>query len=107
MNINTVGLVFFLLIVAVGCASTPETDSRQAAEQVQATEVAEVADVAEAGDEEVLDPNEVICKKIRKTGTRQKTKVCATRAQWDESAANASRLTEEMQARPQYGNPQN
>lgn len=107
MNINTVGLVFFLSIVAVGCASTPETSSAPVADQVEATDVAEDAAVAQAGDEVVLDPNEIICKKIKKTGTRQTSKVCATRAQWDESSAGATRTTEDMQARPNYGRPTN
>jgi len=104
MKINTFGLVFLLLVVAVGCASTPEADDRQAADEVQSTEVAQVAEVS---DEVVLDPNEIICKKIQKTGSRQSTKMCATRAQWEESAANARLSTEQMQARPQYGRPSN
>ncbi len=104
MKINTFGLVFFLLVVAVGCASTPEADDRQVADEVQATDVAQVAEV---GDEVVLDPNEIICKKIQKTGSRQSTKMCATRAQWEEAAANAKLMTEEMQARPNYGRPTN
>ena len=58
---------------------------------------------AAAADEEYLDPNEEICKRIRKTGTRQTSKGCATRRQWELSEQQAQDATKKMQQRPQQG----
>ena len=75
-----------------------ETKTAQGSETPQVTKAAEGAD-AEAED----DPNEWICKRVQKTGTRFKTKMCGTRAQWEESEKNAKDTTEKMKSRPQYG----
>jgi len=73
MNIKTAGFALIAAFVISGCASTGEADNQQAdqgAEKAQSTSKAP------------KDPNEVICKMIKKTGTSIKSKVCGTRAEW-------------------------
>ena len=108
MNLKCLCFTLVMILLAAGCAGTPATDG-QAAAPVEATESVKSAgdaasvEVAQAAEEEVLDPNEEICKRIRKTGTRQTTKVCATRREWELTAERAREATEKMQQRPQQG----
>ncbi|RZV33627.1 MAG: hypothetical protein EX272_14530 [Chromatiales bacterium] len=98
--------VLTTILLIGGCAGTTATDSQTAAAAapVEATDSAKSSgEVAQAAEEEVLDPHEVICKRIRKTGTRQSSKVCATRREWELSAERAREATEKMQQRPQHG----
>ena len=46
------------------------------------------------------DDNRVICKSEAKTGTRQKTRICMTRAQWDDIREQNQRDLKEMSDRP-------
>lgn len=111
MNFRCMCCALLAALFLAGCAGSPSTDDQAsaAAAPVAATDSGKDAgdsgstEMAKAADEEVLDPDEVICKRIRKTGTRQTSKVCATRRQWEESAARARESTEKMQRRPQQG----
>ena len=44
------------------------------------------------------DPNETICKREKMTGSLIGDKVCMTRKEWDEQAADAKKETEHMQS---------
>jgi len=92
MDIKTVVFAFIVAAVTYGCASTMDTDSNEA---IQDT------DTVQASGSETYDPDEVTCKRIAKTGSRFKTKVCATNAEWEASEEHAQNATEEMQRRPQ------
>jgi len=100
MNIKTVGFAFMVVAATSGCASTMDTDTQKT---IEGTETVQAADTVQATGSESYDPDEVTCKKVTKTGTRFKTKVCATNAEWKASAEYAENVVEEMQSRPQYG----
>ena len=104
MQLKFMCFVVATILLVAGCAGTTATDGQTAAAPVESTEAAKSSgEVAQAAEEEVLDPNEQICKRIRKTGTRQTSKVCATRREWELSAERARDATEKMQQRPQQG----
>ncbi len=106
MKLKFMCFVVATILLVAGCAGTTATDGQTAAAAapVEATETEKATgEVAETAEEEVLDPNEEICKRIRKTGTRQTSKVCATRREWELSAERAREATEKMQQRPQQG----
>mgnify|MGYP001812513608 CR=1 FL=1 len=97
MNIKRVGFAFIVIAMTVGCASTLDTESQktiQGTDTVQGTEPVQVAGT------EAYDPDEITCKRIAKTGTRVKSKVCATNAEWKASEEYAQKATKEMQRRP-------
>ena len=47
------------------------------------------------------DDNRIICKSEAKTGTRQKTRTCYTKAQWDKIREQNQRDVRELIDRPQ------
>jgi len=106
MNFKSMCIILMSILLVAGCATTSATDGQaaSAAAPAEATDSVKDTDtMAQAAEETVLDPNEEICKRIRKTGTRQTSKVCATRRQWELSAERAQEATEKMQQRPQQG----
>ncbi|MDH3620033.1 MAG: hypothetical protein OER91_04025 [Gammaproteobacteria bacterium] len=111
MNLKLICFSFLSILLLAGCNATTTTKADDAAaaapEQVNEPEKdtaeAEAVEVAEVTEGQELDPNEEICKRIRKTGTRQRSKVCATRREWELSAERAKEETEKMQRRPQHG----
>lgn len=122
MNIKVASLAFVAVVVTSGCASTTDIyaqETVQATEVVQATDALEAGDVVQAAatldaidalevaDQKAYDPDAVTCRRITKTGSRFKTKVCATNAEWRASAERAADITGQMQDRPQYGGPEN
>ena len=96
MNIKTMGFAFIVLSVTFGFAATADTDAQETV-QAQSTET------AQSTDNDSYDPDEITCKRIAKTGTRFKTKVCATNREWEQSAERAQDTTEKLQRRQQYG----
>ena len=48
-----------------------------------------------------VDDNQIICKSEAKTGTRQKTRTCLTKAQWDKIREQNQRDVRELIDRPQ------
>ncbi|MGI9235259.1 MAG: hypothetical protein ACR2RD_16625 [Woeseiaceae bacterium] len=112
MNIKRVVFAFMVVAVTFGCASTMDTESQKTAQDtdtvqgtdtVQDTDTVEGADTVQAADSEAYDPDEVTCKRIAKTGTRFKSKVCATNAEWKASEEYAQKATADMQQKPQPG----
>ncbi len=100
MNIRTTGYAIIVLSVTFGCAGTGNTDRQktvQGVDKVQSTETIQDTD------NDSYDPDEVTCKRITKTGTRFKTRVCATNREWKASEDAAEHTTEELQRRPQHG----
>ncbi len=100
MNIRTTGYAIVVLSVTFGCAGTGNTDRQktvQGVDKVQSTET------IQGTKNDSYDPDEVTCKRITKTGTRFKTRVCATNREWKTSEEFAVRATEKMQQRPQQG----
>ena len=100
MNIKAVSFALIVISVTSGCASTVDTDRQKT---VQSTETVQGPQIVQGTNSDSYDPDEVTCRHIAKTGTRFKTKVCATNRQWKESDENASGVTEKMLARPQQG----
>ena len=49
------------------------------------------------------DPDRVICKSIKKTGTRLRENVCATARDWEESERHGEEATKEYQRRAWHG----
>jgi hypothetical protein len=106
MNIKVVIFAIIVLFVTSGYAGAAEKDKQKTAQEtktVQGTETAQATETAQGTDDEAEDPDEWICKRVQKTGTRFKTKMCGTRAQWEESERNAKDTTELMRNRPQQG----
>ena len=100
MSIRVIGLVSVVLAMLAACATTPETvaDSDEVAQ-----ELVDPSETAQASAIEPGDPDEVICKRVQKTGTRFKEKVCATREQWANSEQYGRDTTRELQSRPIKG----
>ena len=106
MNIKLVMLTIFVFFMTSVWASAVDADKKKHAESkepVQDKEVVLATETAQATDEEAEDPDEWICKRIQKTGTRFKSKMCGTRAQWEESERQAKESTEKMRNRPTQG----
>ncbi|MCP4048109.1 MAG: hypothetical protein GY732_19210 [Gammaproteobacteria bacterium] len=104
MNIKAVVFAIIVIFVVSGDASASAGDTEKQ-ESVQETKTVQGSETALATEtaEDAEDPNEWICKRVQKTGTRFKTKMCGTRAQWEESERKAKDVTEQMRNRPQYG----
>jgi hypothetical protein len=75
----TLGLPLIVLLSA--CAGTTDTNSNQ---QQVASRAA-------------VDPNEVTCKNIIKTGTRIGTRVCKTNQTWEQERRDSREATERIQ----------
>ena len=78
MKTKAISVLLISAFTVLGCASGPATEGDEP-EQVAAVEQEQAASRSEK------DPNELICKKIKKTGSMLKTKVCATREEWERS----------------------
>ena len=100
MNIRTTGYAIIVLSVTFGCAGTANTDRQKT---VQGVDIVQGTETIQGTDNDSYDPDEVTCKRITKTGTRFKSKVCATNREWKASEESAQRATEEIQRRPQHG----
>ncbi|MEJ2603151.1 MAG: hypothetical protein P8172_07625 [Gammaproteobacteria bacterium] len=100
MNIRICGAALLLATLAAGCAATTDTQSVDAVMAAENTADATVAmaDRAEAGSG---DPDEMVCKVEKQTGSRIRRKVCATREQWERTEEYAQEATEKMQRGPQ------
>lgn len=102
-------VVFFTTSVWAGADDADKQKDAQSKEAgpdkeaVQDKEVVQATDAAQGTDDEAEDPNEWICKRVQKTGTRFKSKLCGTRAQWEEAERSAKDVTEFMRNRPQQG----
>ena len=102
MNIKALILVMIVAFLASGYAVAGDKDKQKDVQETKTVQGSETAQAAEEVVEE-KDPNEWICKRVQKTGTRFKTKMCGTRAQWEASEQNAKETTEQMRNRPQQG----
>ena len=100
MNIKTVGFAFIVVSVTSGCAGTVDTDRQktvQSIDTVQGTDTVPGTETVQAPNNDSYDPDEVTCKRIAKTGTRLKKRVCATNAAWKFSEEYAQRTFERLQ----------
>jgi hypothetical protein len=95
--------VFFTTSVWAGAVDADKQKDAQSKEAVQDKEVVQVTETAQVADYEAEDPNEWICKRVQITGSRFKSKLCGTRAQWEEAERNAKDTVEYMRNRPHYG----
>ena len=94
--IRLISLVAILMFIGA-CASTgPEATADTASSERQSAPVIEVSE----GVANAKDPNEVICRSERQTGSRFATRVCRTRAEIearsakDQSALGDSRASQ-------------
>lgn len=83
MKRETLGILIVTAFLTWGCAGTTTTEGEEAAKTAEPEQV--------AGKSE-KDPNELICKQIKKTGSNLKTRVCATREEWEEAEENMPQL---------------
>jgi len=60
---GTLGLMF-ALVIAAGCASSPDTASASAAIEE--------------------DPDRMVCRRVKETGSRLASRTCKTAADWEE-----------------------
>lgn len=74
MNRNALSILIVTALIAWGCAGTTATEGEEAAQS---------AAPEQAADAYAKDPDELLCKRIQKTGSMRKTKVCATREEWE------------------------
>lgn len=96
---------FFLTSVAValfsaGCATTGSTQNLTLAERRAAVDEAIVeADGQEKAVSDVdYDPNEIICKTVKKTATRLgKSRDCRTAEEWRQTMTTANRSINDLQ----------
>ena len=102
MTIKTVGFALIMLSMTAVSAVAEETEAAEA-DQVKSAEPAKSTETAKNKDEDSYDPDAMRCKRITKTGSRIKTRVCATNREWEESEQRAQESTEKMQKRPQQG----
>lgn len=81
MKLASIAIVIVLMSASYGCASNT------AAGEPEPTPSA----VVSQGNNE-RDPDEVICKRLKKTGSNRTEKVCATRRQWEEHESSQKEL---------------
>jgi hypothetical protein len=100
MNIRIFGAALLLATLASGCAATSDTQTADAvmANGNPADATVAMTDRAEGGSG---DPDEMICKVEKQTGSRIRRKICATREQWERTEEYAQEATEKMQRGPQ------
>ena len=105
MTIKTMSLALILLSLAAVASAADDADDAEALEMDQAdlTVKTESSERSKYKDEAPDASDARRCKYIARTGTRFKTKICATNRQWDEAAQRATESTEKMQKRPQPG----
>ena len=102
MTIKTVSLAFVYLSLAAVASAADDAEVLEVA-KADTTVKTDNIDKAKYKDEAPDAPDAKRCKRIARTGTRIKTRVCATNRQWDEYSEQASETTEKMQKRPQPG----
>ncbi len=88
-------MIKYLLIGLAGlaltaCATTDESASSAAVPAATAQQETTLAD----GE---LDPNAEVCRSVSQSGTRFRTRVCKTRAEWERDAREARDATVNMQ----------
>ena len=81
--IRLISLAAIALCIGACASSGPEAPADTASEAKGSAPVVEVS----AGVVEAKDPNEIICRKERQTGSRFATRVCRTRAEIEARAA--------------------
>ena len=82
------------LTVLTACAATTGTqmDAAAGVAPAEAAQTTEVADGTRA-----LDPDQVICKRQKVTGSRLAgQRICKTRREWDQQAAEARRSADDF-----------
>ena len=97
MTIRSIQLAIVASVLAAGCATTGDTITD---ESVQEAGTSASIETAQGNGSDPNDPDEVICKKVKKVGTRFKERVCATHRDWELSEEYARDATEKIQRRP-------
>lgn len=85
MKKKALGILFVTAFLTWGCAGTTTTEG-------EVGETAKTAEPEQTAKKDERDPNELICKRIQKTGSKLTTRVCATREEWKESEENMPEL---------------
>ncbi len=97
MNVRELGMAFAVAILVSACASQPTGEQEVARSDTSAAS----ADAVAVEKEAAVDPeDQVICKKVVKTGSRFSETICAPRRAWDKSADRGEESTEELQRKP-------
>jgi len=94
---------FMIGLSACATAQDPQTNSSQSIEQnkgaptqIDATAIVEAENEL---DQSSNDPDEVICKSTRVTGSKFKKRACHTRAEWEEMARAGREFTDNLNRR--------
>ena len=102
MTIKTMSLALILLSLAAAASAADDAEALEM-DQADLTVKTESSERSKYKDEAPDAPDARRCKHIARTGTRIKTKICATNRQWDEYAKRSAETTEKMQSRPMPG----
>jgi hypothetical protein len=92
--LTTSGLVALILIAAATIVSACSTDSRT--KKATAADPAQEAGYLSAA-EVRKDPNRVICRRHKPTGSRISEKICMTARQWQQASDDTARALDRAQ----------
>lgn len=95
ISLNLLGAAL-MLFIAVGC-STPSGTGTQAADD--ATDDPEYLSSADVN----RDPDRIICRRQRPTGSRLSEKICMTARQWYQMSQESKQVLDRAQRAPQAG----
>jgi len=109
MNIRIIGIALIAIFVTFACTNTvqvtqavPEIETVQDSKTVQGAETVEGVELAQGTDIDPDDPDATTCKMIAKTGSRVKTKICATNREWKQNEKEQQSNVHKLQNRTQY-----
>ncbi len=103
MTIKTMSLALILLSLAAVASAADDAEALEM-DQADLTVKTESSERSKYKDEAPDAPDATRCEMIAKTGTRIKTKICATNRQWDEYAKRAAETVERFQRQGAIGN---
>ena len=89
-----------VMLLSAGCATTGSTEKMSLAERRAAVDeaIVEVDGQEKAVSDADYDPNEIICKTVKKTSTRLgKSRDCRTAEEWRQNMTTATRAVNSLQ----------
>jgi hypothetical protein len=98
----TIGLRTFLLLSAAIFAAGCSTDSGAKKSVANAPSEGEYLSAADAR----KDPDRIVCRRHKPTGSRISEKICMTARQWQQAADDSERFLDRAQRAPQAGTDQ-
>ena len=81
MKTASIAFVIMLMSASYGCAGNPASGEPEPIQSAAAPQ-----------HNNEKDPDQVICKRLKKTGSNRTEKVCATRREWEERESSQKTL---------------